>query len=1089
MAIRRPFLVATFFLFSAAWPTRPFLLAAQGSPPPPQSAARASAPEQPTVKDIVIERLETTARFETDGTGEFETAARIRVLTDAAVQRSAQIPYVYNASQGSARFEHLVVHKPSGQTSEASAAAFTDISVQALPNVLTDLHQLSAAVPALAPGDVIDYRVVGNITHPLVSGHFWFQHRFTTAAVVGTESLTIDVPSTRPVQLATARGCDAAPAEGEKRGGRRVYRWTRSNPEAQPVTASLEKAQEGRLEPPDVLLTTFRSWAELGEWYLEAARDKDKPDKTIVAKAEELTSRLTTPADKLRALYEFVATQCRYLSLSFGAGALIPHPASEVLANRYGDCKDRHVLLSALARAVGIRTYPALISSSEVLARGLASFAQTDHMITVGVLGPNESDWVWLDSSSGVAPFGMIAPQLRDKTAVVLVADGPLSTDGRPADVVRLVTTPAAPPFPCFRRTRVDAGLSPVGTLDSRVSIELRGDDEMPLRMVLRMVPAEQHAEFLKSLARDLQLTGDLVEPSVSDPAVARDPMRLGFRVRQENWFDRSKEKTIALPVEAMPFPYADEKDWKGKDRVRLWALSDELAASVTIELPAGFIPKLPVDVTITRDYAQYRSTHRLDGSRLTVERVLTRKAGELPVDRMRDYLAFVAAVRSDEAQEIPLDTAGASPAAASADATPTELYRLGLSQYDAKDYAGALQTWRRVVALDPKHPDAWDAIGLAHGRLFEWNDAVQAFQEQVTAEPFHKQAWKDLGWALRQAQKRPEAIAAYRKQTEIVPLDKDAHRNLGELLLQDPPDYAEAASELARAEQITSDDGEVAERLGKALLGLGDVAKAMAEFERARTLSPGPGMLSDVAYDLIDAGVEVDRGVSYAKDALRQAQADSLKLVPKTATVDDIRRGWELSSSWHALGWAAFKKGDDATAERYLSAARSVRCDAGVSHHLSQVVEKLGRRSDAVRFAAEALVYDETPTLRERLVRLAGSEAAADKALGAARGRVMWERSAQFAHVSPKEGNIRFLAIFTNGSERPQVLALSHDPALEPALAYVRMATFQVVFPDGTPARVLTEGVLACKEKGGDCAVMVFLGGRSVPPIRRPVR
>jgi tetratricopeptide (TPR) repeat protein len=700
-------------------------------------------------------------------------------------------------------------------------------------------------------------------------------------------------------------------------------------------------------------------------------------------------------------------------------------------------------------------------------------------MITVGALGPNESDWVWLDSSSGVAPFGMISPALRDKTAVVLVADGASPADPTAREVVRLVTTPAAPPFPCFQRERVEARLSPVGTLDGRVSIDMRGDYEVLLRTLLRMVPAEKHAEFLKAVAGDLHLTGDLTEPSISDPAVAREPLRLGFLVRQENWFDRSKNRTLDLPLEAMSFRYADEKDWKGKDRIRPWTLSDQVSVSTTIDLPPGFVPKLPVDVIITRDYAQYRSTHRLDGSRMTVEQVLTRKAGELPADRMRDYLAFVAAVRSDEAQEIPLDTTKAGPASAAVDATPTELYMLGLSQYDAKDYAGALETWKRVVAADPMHPDAWDALGLAYDRLHRWNDAVHAFEEQVKVEPFHKQAWNNLGWSLQQVRKRPEAIAAYRKQIEVVPLDKEAHRNLGELLLQDPPDYKEAASELAKAEQITPDNAVVPVRLGGALLKLGDTANALAAFERSRKLSPGGEVESQIALELIDAGVEVDRGVADAKAALGRAEAESLKLDLATLKPDDAKRALALSTSWHALGWAAFKKGDLASAQRYLSAARSVRNEAAISDHLSQAVEKLGSRTDAIQYAAESLLYAESRLVRERLLRLLGnSEAAAAQALEQARARVLSERTAEYSRVSPKAGSLDFVAIFTNGSKQPAVRALTHDADLEPVLEFVRKSSFLLSFPDGTPARVVTDGRLFCMEKGQSCVTVLYFGG-----------
>ena len=71
-----------------------------------------------------------------------------------------------------------------------------------------------------------------------------------------------------------------------------------------------------------------------------------------LAKAEELTRGKKSDLEKLQAIYDYVAKNFRYVSLSFGLGRYQPHSASEVLANQYGDCKDKHTLLAALADAV-----------------------------------------------------------------------------------------------------------------------------------------------------------------------------------------------------------------------------------------------------------------------------------------------------------------------------------------------------------------------------------------------------------------------------------------------------------------------------------------------------------------------------------------------------------------------------------------------------------------------------------------------------------------------------------------------------------------------------------------------------------------
>jgi transglutaminase-like putative cysteine protease len=51
------------------------------------------------------------------------------------------------------------------------------------------------------------------------------------------------------------------------------------------------------------------------------------------------------------------------VGIDFGVGRYQPHAAAEVLANQYGDCKDKDTLLEALLRAKGFTTAPALIGA------------------------------------------------------------------------------------------------------------------------------------------------------------------------------------------------------------------------------------------------------------------------------------------------------------------------------------------------------------------------------------------------------------------------------------------------------------------------------------------------------------------------------------------------------------------------------------------------------------------------------------------------------------------------------------------------------------------------------------------------------
>ena len=137
--------------------------------------------------------------------------------------------------------------------------------------------------------------------------------------------------------------------EVTQEGTRHIYRWTHANLK---VKEKDPNQPPRRVAPnPDVQMTTFTSWEEVGRWYGGLQKEPLTLTPAIQAKAAELTKGLHTDDEKIHALYNFVALKYHYIGLDFGIGRYQPHAADDVLDNNYGDCKDKHTLLAALLKA------------------------------------------------------------------------------------------------------------------------------------------------------------------------------------------------------------------------------------------------------------------------------------------------------------------------------------------------------------------------------------------------------------------------------------------------------------------------------------------------------------------------------------------------------------------------------------------------------------------------------------------------------------------------------------------------------------------------------------------------------------------
>ena len=232
-------------------------------------------------------------------------------------------------------------------------------------------------------------------------GQFWYDDVFVDDAVVLNQTLEIRVPKDKYVQVSSPN----LRAETHDEGGQRVYVWKHSHLEPSKPEDKKKEAAENR--PLKVQLTTFKDWEEVGNWWGALAAEQAKVTPAIESKAKELTAGLSTDAEKERAIYQYVAMKFRYISISFGAGRYRPHSAGEVLANQYGDCKDKHTLFAALLKAAGIQAWPALVGVGIKFDSSVPSPAQFNHVITVL---PQDGKYVWLDTTAEVAPFGLVDP-------------------------------------------------------------------------------------------------------------------------------------------------------------------------------------------------------------------------------------------------------------------------------------------------------------------------------------------------------------------------------------------------------------------------------------------------------------------------------------------------------------------------------------------------------------------------------------------------------------------------------------------------------------------------------------------------------
>src|SRR5476651_1257282 len=392
------------------------------------AAAQTPALDTGTDPSMVIEHLHQSFVVNRDGSYAMTEDQTRLIVLDRAVPEQSQIAISYNKTLDEIAALSAYTEKPDGRrvplgaeqikdqrrSSDLEAPMFQDTRVKVLvfPDVAVGdrivFHYRMQRHTALFPGQFED----------LSTGSFFRNDDFV---------LSYDLPDDMPL-YADADGFEALP--DERAHGRKRYQWRY-------VAGANARIESGAVNYLDygrrLAVSTFTDYAAFARAYQARARDKSQPDAAITALALRLTADTPDMRGKALALANWVRRHIRYVGVYIGPGGVVPHPAPDVLAQRYGDCKDHVVLLEALLGAVGLPSTAALINGADVYRLpAVPTLGVFSHVINyVPSLG------LFLDSSADAVAAGFLPGQDLGKP-VLLVESGALSrTPESQADVSR----------------------------------------------------------------------------------------------------------------------------------------------------------------------------------------------------------------------------------------------------------------------------------------------------------------------------------------------------------------------------------------------------------------------------------------------------------------------------------------------------------------------------------------------------------------------------------------------------------------------------------------------------------------------------
>jgi hypothetical protein len=383
---------------------------------PAALSAAAAAPHPPEGTDIDRLEVQESYEFDADGGDRYTQYLVYKILTPAGAENWKALSIEWAPWRDSKPAIRARVVAADGTSYPLDPSTITDSPAHSgESDIYSDMRSLRAPLPAIAPGAVVESEIV--LTEkPLFKGSGKVgRSYFRMSQPIEHQRLVLQAPENLPLRYRADLLPGLSPSVTHANGTARLVFDSGPTPAAEPEEAGLPG--DVYAEPVLTFSGGSASWQELARAYSQivAARLAEADVQALTAR---VTAGRATREAKVSAILEYLSREIHYTGLEFGQASVVPHPIAETLAHRYGDCKDKSLLLVAMLRVAAIPASLALLNASDQLdipddIPGMGLFT---HAI---VMVPGDPV-LWIDATDETARLGELPDDDRGRSALVI---------------------------------------------------------------------------------------------------------------------------------------------------------------------------------------------------------------------------------------------------------------------------------------------------------------------------------------------------------------------------------------------------------------------------------------------------------------------------------------------------------------------------------------------------------------------------------------------------------------------------------------------------------------------------------------------
>jgi transglutaminase-like putative cysteine protease len=285
----------------------------------------------------------------------------IKIISEAGVQNSSEVSISFDPSYQELCFHSIRIIRGSQTISKLQLSRIKTIQQETELNRFIYNGSLTAVLVLddVRKGDVIEYSYTIKGMNPIFGGKYSDMYDVGFTVPVYQLYYKLITPKEKPVTIKNSQTTISPVVTSSAKEV--TYEWKQENLSSLYIEDDLPSWYDPY---PMIMVSEFKSWQEVNNWALRLFSFNTPLSAALQNQVDQINKKYKNPEDRILAALRFVQDDVRYMGIEMGVHSHKPHSPSQVLSQRFGDCKDKSYLLCTLLKAMGIEASPVFINTT-----------------------------------------------------------------------------------------------------------------------------------------------------------------------------------------------------------------------------------------------------------------------------------------------------------------------------------------------------------------------------------------------------------------------------------------------------------------------------------------------------------------------------------------------------------------------------------------------------------------------------------------------------------------------------------------------------------------------------------------------------